>query len=397
MRLYWAAAAAVLPESLGLPASPAKIDTVMKFRNTPAGRKIESGVELRILPVGDSITVGFGSEIGGDGDGYRRRLRDDLSGNKVVFAGTEMAGTMDDGYFVSRHSCSVSGAGNWRLMTNGSAQKAAWNGKTIQFIANHIDPSLNQRPNVVLVAAGTNDMNPNHAVSTEGNDPAQAADRLGKLVDRIVGKCPDATVLVAMIIDTCDQSQEPQTQRFQKLIPGVVQKRRDAGHHVLAVDFTTFVPKHGNEILRDCIHPTNRGYRIMGDYWYDFMTQIPSGWIQAPVGMDPSRPAPSDPSLNRGIDKNVPPPDIGQSPIHSRPDGSYRDVRDWAVGSGPAKCDANPTWKATGKIAAGLGRNGDWKFQKKWEKAGEVAAGFGLNNTQVRLHDMNGDGRAGKW
>ncbi|KAM3517482.1 hypothetical protein NHJ13051_008941 [Beauveria bassiana] len=243
------------------------MDTVMEFRNTPPGRKIESGVELRILPVGDSITVGFGSEIGGDGDGYRRQLRDDLSANKVVFAGTETAGTMDDGYF------------------------AAWNGKTIQFISNHIDASLEQRPNVVLVAAGTNDMNPNHAVSTEGNDPVQAAHRLGKLVDRIVGKCPDATVLVAMIIDTCHQSQQPQTRQFQKLIPGVVHKRRDAGHHVIAVDFATFVPKPGNMILRDCIHPTNRGYKIMGDYWYDFMTQIPRGWIRAPVGKDPSRPA----------------------------------------------------------------------------------------------------------
>ncbi|KAM3509332.1 hypothetical protein MY10362_000667 [Beauveria mimosiformis] len=289
MRLYWAAAAAVLPESLGLPASPAKMDTVMKFRSTPPGRKIDSGVELRILPVGDSITVGFGSEIGGDGDGYRRRLRDDLSENKVVFAGTETAGTMDDGYFVSHDSALSAARRHLETMTNSRAQKAAWNGKTIQFIANHIGPSLDQRPNVALVAAGTNDMNPNHAVSTEGNDPAQAADRLGKLIDRIVGKCPDATVLVAMIIDTCDQSQEPQTLQFQKLIPGIVQKRRDAGHHVLAVDFTTFVPKHGNEILRDCIQPTNRGYKIMGDYWYDFMTQIPRGWIRAPVGKDPSR------------------------------------------------------------------------------------------------------------
>lgn len=84
MRLYWAAAAAVLPDSLGLRTSSAKMDTVMEFRNTLPGRKIESGVELRILPVGDSITVGFGSEIGGDGDGYRRQLRDDLSGKDLL-------------------------------------------------------------------------------------------------------------------------------------------------------------------------------------------------------------------------------------------------------------------------------------------------------------------------
>lgn len=80
MRLHWAAAAAVLPVSLALPAPAANGDTILQFKSTPAGQKIANGLDLRILPVGDSITVGFGSEIGGDGDGYRRQLRDDLSG-----------------------------------------------------------------------------------------------------------------------------------------------------------------------------------------------------------------------------------------------------------------------------------------------------------------------------
>lgn len=247
-----------------------------------------------------------------------------------------------------------------------------------------MDASLDQRPNVVLVAAGTNDMNPNPSISTEGNDPAQAADRLGNLIDRIISKCPDATILVAMIIDICDPAQEPRTQKFQKLIPNAVQKRKAAGHHVLAVDFTTFVPRYGKEILRDCIHPTNPGYKSMGDYWYDFMTQIPSGWLQAPVGEDPHRLGLDDPSLNGGIDENIPPPDFGQSPMDTRPDGSYRDVRDWAVGGGPAACKSNPSWKATGKIAKGLGQNGDWQFHKKWQEVGEVASGLGLDNAHVR-------------
>ncbi|XWX00175.1 hypothetical protein V2A60_008195 [Cordyceps javanica] len=373
MRPHWTLTAALVPAILALRASAAGSDTFLRFKGTPAGKQIANGLELRILPVGDSITVGFGSDIGGDGDGYRRQLRDDLSRNKVVFAGTETFGTMDDGYF-------------W--------QKAAWNGKTIQFIADHVDLSLDQRPNIVLVAAGTNDMNPNNSISTEGNDPVQAAARLGRLIDKIIGQCPDATVLVAMIIDTCDPSQEPQTQQFQKLIPYVVQKRKDAGHHVLAVDFTTFVPSHGKEILRDCIHPTNHGYKFMGNYWYDFITQIPSGWIQEPVGKDPDRPAIDDPSLNGGIDNNVPPPYYGESPLDCKPDGSYRDLRDWAVGAGSAKCNSKPTWKATGRISAGLGQNGDWKFHKDWQMGGQIAAGLDLDNAQVRLHDMNGDGKA---
>lgn len=223
-------------------------------------------------------------------------------------------------------------------------------------------------------------MNPNAGVSTEGHDPYQAAGRLGDLIDKIITRCPDATVLVAMIIDTCDPNQEPQTQQFQKLVPGVVQQRKDAGHHVVAVDFTDF----GTQRLRDCIHPTNDGYKLMGDYWYDFLTQIPSDWIQSPIGQDPYRPPITDPSLNGGIDENIPAPNYGKSPMQWNSEGSFKDLRDWAVGAGPAKCNSNPLWRGTGKVADGLGHNGDWKYQKKWNDAGQVASGHGLDKEHVR-------------
>ncbi|POR33128.1 Lipase 1 [Tolypocladium paradoxum] len=177
----------------------------------------------------------------------------------VVFAGTESSGTMTDGYY------------------------AAWSGQTIQYISDHVGPSLEQRPNIILLAAGTNDMNPNHSISKEGNNPSEAADRLGKLIDKMIKECPDAVVLVALIINTCDPQQSPRTKEFQQLIPGVVKNRKDAGRQVLAVDFTTFETSN----LQDCIHPTNEGYKMMGDYWYDFIHQIPSNWIKPPVGRDP--------------------------------------------------------------------------------------------------------------
>jgi hypothetical protein len=88
----------------------------LSFKGTPPGEVVQDGVKLRILPVGDSITVGFGK--GTDGNGYRKRLGEDLSGkivafssqnltnialgNEVVWAGTEKtAGDMKDGHFVS--------------------------------------------------------------------------------------------------------------------------------------------------------------------------------------------------------------------------------------------------------------------------------------------------------
>lgn len=128
-------------------------------------------------------------------------------------------------------------------------------------------------------------MNSSSAISTEGNDPAAAAERLGQLIDKITGACPDATVLVAMIIKTWDSAQADRTRQFDALVPGLVRQRRGAGKKVLAVDFMSFSDK----LLRDGVHPTNEGYHVFGDYWYDFVAQIPVEWVQPPVGNDPDR------------------------------------------------------------------------------------------------------------
>lgn len=247
---------------------------LLRFKDTPPGESVASGKRLRILPLGDSITVGYGSESnGGDGDGYRRRLRDDLSDNKVTYVGTQHSGTMKNGNY------------------------AAWSGRTIRFISNNAYTGLAQRPNLVLLMAGTNDMNPDPAVSRQGNDPKGAAERLGKLLDKVVEKCPEAVVLVAVILGTCNADQAPQTKEFQGLIPEVVRSRWEDGKKVLAVDFGTF----GVGLLRDCIHPTNEGYEIMGDYWYDFVRQVPEGWIREPVGGDEKGSAGSKTVLKLGM------------------------------------------------------------------------------------------------
>ncbi|KAI3544900.1 GDSL-like Lipase/Acylhydrolase [Colletotrichum abscissum] len=249
----------------------------LEYKATPAGQVIKDGVKLRILPVGDSITVGY---LSSDGNGYRLKLDEDLSANEVVFAGTVYGGNMSDGYYVRQQNRS------YFHIPNSDKLQAAWSGKTIKYIADNVGPSLVQRPNIILLHAGTNDMNPNPAVSTEGNDPAAAAERLGTLIDQMITACPDATILVAQIVDTCSAEQEAATVAYQKLIPGIVEQRRNASHHVLAVDFAAL----GTGILRDdCIHPTDEGYRTMGDYWYDFIAQIPKDWVTQPIGDDPDR------------------------------------------------------------------------------------------------------------
>lgn len=151
-------------------------------------------------------------------------------------------------------------------------------------MSDNIAPSLEHNPNVVLVHAGTNDMNPRLSDITQGNDAENAAVRLGRLIDQIVEAVPDAVVLVAVIIDTCVPEQRRNTEPFQQLIPEVVRPRLEAGNHVLAVNMSSL----GTDILHeDCVHPSVEGYEVVAEAWYDFMTQIPDSWIKSPKGPAP--------------------------------------------------------------------------------------------------------------
>jgi hypothetical protein len=51
-------------------------DPVLRVTGVPPGQAIKPGTKLRILGVGDSISVGF---LSGDGNGYRLELKNDLS------------------------------------------------------------------------------------------------------------------------------------------------------------------------------------------------------------------------------------------------------------------------------------------------------------------------------
>jgi hypothetical protein len=53
---------------------------LLQLTGTPGELQVAGGTDLRILTVGDSITVGYlSNQDGGDGNGYRLKLRDDLS------------------------------------------------------------------------------------------------------------------------------------------------------------------------------------------------------------------------------------------------------------------------------------------------------------------------------
>lgn len=68
---------------------PTSSKEVLAYRHSAPGKEVKPGTELRILCVGDSITVGYLSDRnGGDGNGYRLQMRNDLSSKPQPLYGT---------------------------------------------------------------------------------------------------------------------------------------------------------------------------------------------------------------------------------------------------------------------------------------------------------------------
>ncbi|MCJ1435189.1 hypothetical protein MMC27_004561 [Xylographa pallens] len=191
-----------------------------------------SGKNLTILPLGDSITNGFQST---DGNGYRLDLVQDLANNTVNMIGSVHAGTMPDN------------------------NNEGHDGAIITEIASNATVSLPLLPTVVLLMAGTNDMDKN--VST-----ATAPDRLGALIDQIFVVCPNTTVLVAQVTPSGKNTTEALILTYNAAIPSVVAQRANAGMHVAVVDMYDALSFPAD--FADYLHPNDGGYKKMADAWF---------------------------------------------------------------------------------------------------------------------------------
>lgn len=127
-------------------------------------------------------------------------------------------------------------------------------------------------------------------IAKQGNDPVAAVERLSSLVSQMLDISPSSAIVVGMLINVCStmEFQLNNTKVFNSLIPDMVYNDfQSQGKHVVAADFSSF-PSETE--LQDCVHPTAiTGYHLLGDYMYDFVSQIPSDWITTPSGSDPDR------------------------------------------------------------------------------------------------------------
>ena len=200
---------------------------------------------LRLMPIGDSITVGY---LSSTGNGYRGPLYDELvsQGDALDMVGSQRSGSMFD------------------------PDNEGYYGYEISQIAGLINPKLaNYQPNLVTLLIGVNDLKNGDNVST-------APSRLASLIDQIIAADPTVTLLVGQLPVAADPTTNSRITTYNSQIPGIVQTRVNVGKHVYTVSMSSLTTAD----LSDGLHPNDGGYQKMADAWDAAIKHVISvGWV----------------------------------------------------------------------------------------------------------------------
>ena len=185
---------------------------------------------VRVMPLGDSITMGIGSQTL---DSYRVDLYNRLA----------------------RQGVDIDFVGSARNGVGGDLDHEGHSGWTIAKLSAAVDGWLmTYQPDVVLLHIGTNDMRTD--ASARGS-----AERLSMLISRIHRRLPQTEIFVSKITGSKSAGMQARISAYNARIPRIVAGK---GHKVHLVDQSTV---DGLDI-RDDLHPNDFGYRKMSWNYY---------------------------------------------------------------------------------------------------------------------------------
>jgi lysophospholipase L1-like esterase len=124
-----------------------------------------------------------------------------------------------------------------------------YSGYTISQIRGVAAKGLALRPNVVLLHAGTNDLNRGNPAY---EPDAQAPTRLGLLLDDVLKANPNAVVIVAKIIQSKQVGLNNNIKAFNNALPAIIASRVQKGSKVSIVDMSVLST---TAELSDDLHP----------------------------------------------------------------------------------------------------------------------------------------------
>jgi len=207
-----------------------------------------AGTDVRIMPLGDSITRGYWGSP--SRNGYRKPLYDKLTDANYNFdfvgSGIPTEGNCPD----PNHE----GHDGWRAdeILNGRASDPCA-GKLENWL-------IAYQPDVVLLHIGTNDITYNGPDANEVND----------ILDEIDIFSTDTKVILALIIDRVPN--DPRTTQFNHDVNNMAQSRIAAGDDIIVVDMNSVFDYVYD--MYDSLHPNDAGYAKMANVWFDALDSI---------------------------------------------------------------------------------------------------------------------------
>jgi len=225
--------------------------------------------KIRIMPIGDSITVGKNSGVGPDEEpywvSYRKALRDKLvsAGYEIEYVGNEFSGNAV--FADAQHE----GHGGWHA--DGVEDKS---------IRPEIKGFLmDNKTDIVLLHIGTNDIS--------GQLPSDVGNEIESILDEVdsyenaAGR--EVWVVLALIINRAKAigcTLHSETAEFNGYLDQMANTRQNNGDRIVVVDMATQngagldyeIQPDGD--MFDCVHPYKTGYVKMAGEWFRGLQSI---------------------------------------------------------------------------------------------------------------------------
>ena len=214
--------------------------------------------DIRIMPLGDSITLGSHST---NLNGYRKSLNLDL-------ADKDSDGIED--YYINFVGSLSNGDGTFDMDHEGHS---GW--KASDLTANINTYLTNNPADVVVLHIGTNDLDDLYsgASGDVAGVVATAVANVDNLLDGIWAARPAATVVLARIIlRKTDDPSDPDVYShvFNESLEAMADDRINSGNKLVMVDHESALDYPDD--LDDAEHPNDGGYAKMADVWYAGLT-----------------------------------------------------------------------------------------------------------------------------
>ncbi|MFB7669773.1 GDSL-type esterase/lipase family protein, partial [Kitasatospora sp. NPDC056138] len=221
--------AATVAASIGL-LGPVALSSVASATTGP----VISPPLLKVMPLGDSITVGYQSSSGA---GYRLPLWNEVASQsryQMDFVGTVQGGAVQD------------------------PDNEGHSATMIDDIRGQIDGYVaKDQPDVVLLHLGINDLD-------RGTDKAHAGDRMTALIDQIFADRPGVTVIVQGLLPTTPNVDNDLIAAYNTQLAQLQPAEQTAGHKYRFVTG----PSLSASQFADGLHPNDQGYAQMAQVYY---------------------------------------------------------------------------------------------------------------------------------